>query len=356
MLYRLTRVLGLGSVLMLVGCAPNGRIEAEREALGQSAFRGQADFSLSDDDQDRVLNVVPDNCVNTPNPSQDDADRDGFGDACDPNVWRVEVETDSVCSVCTASLDFKLYWAAPLSAVTVPIVVKSIDPGAFWAPPLPQDYIPLRSPNAQGITWKWPISGWANIIQEVRPVEGCATSGNQYDGVPPDNFVITAQGSTCLPAQPNGWTVLTLEFAVTQQQGWFLFDTACATPSLSTIYMVDCDGINHGPFGTNETTFKPGVVKIGPCDCSRHCDLDMAGAINPVDVVMIVNCVYRNHYESIVNNTVCPGLEGDWNCDGRRDPVDVVHYVNYVYKGRTDRPPCNPCACDPYPTNCPPWP
>ena len=82
---RVTLFMCVGTALGLFGCAPTGTIEAQREALGQTAFRGQADFSLSDDDKDKVLNAKPDNCVNTPNPSQDDADRDGFGDACDPN-------------------------------------------------------------------------------------------------------------------------------------------------------------------------------------------------------------------------------------------------------------------------------
>jgi len=82
---RLNQVICVGSVIGLMSCAPTGLIEAEREALGQSAFRGQADSSLLDDDQDKVKNAVPDNCVNTPNPTQDDTDRDGFGDVCDPD-------------------------------------------------------------------------------------------------------------------------------------------------------------------------------------------------------------------------------------------------------------------------------
>ena len=92
----------------------------------------------------------------------------------------------------------------------------------------------------------------------------------------------------------------------------------------------------------------------GGCDCIAHCDLDSDDAINPSDAVCIVNFVYKNLdlRQQIPN---CPGDNGDWNCDGSVNPVDVVRYVNFVYQG-SGVVPCEPCDCEPYPTNCPLWP
>jgi len=286
-----------------------------------------------DADRDAVGDVC-DNCVDAWNPTQGDSNDDGIGDACQTNDWRVEIETVETYSGCpNVTVSFKLYWAEPLSAVTIPLVVDTIDWGSFWTPPLPYDSTNL---------YKIPYQG----------IEGCATPGNEYDGVPPDNFIIQAHGTNPLAPQPDGWTFLTLEFGVTEQEGWFLFDTACATYDLNTIIMVDESYVDHGPNGTGDVTFKPGVVKIGPCDCTNHCDLDTNWLMNPVDVVIIVNYVYKG-IDSRAQNQMCPGRPGDWNCDGFVNPVDVVYYVNCVYKNQCTGP-CDPCECDPYPGNCPP--
>jgi len=100
------------------------------------------------------------------------------------------------------------------------------------------------------------------------------------------------------------------------------------------------------------------------CDCTGYCDLDGSGGINPVDVVTVVNYVYKSTdtRQQIADcpAATSPNKNGDWNCDGAVNPVDVVRYVNFVYKGRTDRPPCGPCNCTVYPPvspgDCPPWP
>jgi len=66
------------------------------------------------------------------------------------------------------------------------------------------------------------------------------------------------------------------------------------------------------------------------CDCGTWGDVNGDGAINPVDVVFIVNFVYLSN-NMIVQPPNCPRDAGDVNCDGNRNPVDVVFYVNYVY-------------------------
>ena len=101
-----------------------------------------------------------------------------------------------------------------------------------------------------------------------------------------------------------------------------------------------------------------------PCDCAGWCDLNGDAAINPVDVVRMVNFVYKS-IDARGNIPNCPmsqnpNYNGDWNCDGAVNPVDVVRYVNFVYKSQTNFPPCDPCDCTLYPPvnpgDCPPWP
>ncbi len=55
-------------------------------------------------------------------------------------------------------------------------------------------------------------------------------------------------------------------------------------------------------------------------------DANYDSAINPVDVVLFVNFVYKSI-------GYIPLYNGDVNCDGSLNPLDVVYMVNFVYKG-----------------------
>ncbi len=70
------------------------------------------------------------------------------------------------------------------------------------------------------------------------------------------------------------------------------------------------------------------VLEVFPGDV--NCD----GNLNPVDVVLLVNYVYKSFALS-----ECGANHADFNCDGLTNPVDVVTIVNTVYKG-WERPLC----------------
>ena len=72
-------------------------------------------------------------------------------------------------------------------------------------------------------------------------------------------------------------------------------------------------------------------------------DVSGDGLINPVDVVKMVNYVYKSN-DQRAQPPNCPRQAGDVSCDGNVNPVDVVKYVNYVYKGQTDAFCANPCG------------
>jgi len=83
---------------------------------------------------------------------------------------------------------------------------------------------------------------------------------------------------------------------------------------------------------------------IGPfhCACPDFCDLNRDGALNPADVVIIVNWVYKS-IDARQQIPTCTPTNGDWNCDELVNPTDVVFYVNYIYKSLGPGP-CDPCA------------
>jgi len=80
------------------------------------------------------------------------------------------------------------------------------------------------------------------------------------------------------------------------------------------------------------------------CDCGVWGDVSNDNQANPVDVVRMVNYVYKGQLDAILQPPACPRSAGDVSCDGNVNPVDVVRYVNYVYKGQTDVFCADPCG------------
>jgi len=77
------------------------------------------------------------------------------------------------------------------------------------------------------------------------------------------------------------------------------------------------------------------------CNCRIWGDVDGSAGINPVDVVYLVNFVYKN-LDALVQPVNCPRRSGDVDCSGQVNPVDVVYCVNCVYKNQNTI--CDPCA------------
>ena len=79
------------------------------------------------------------------------------------------------------------------------------------------------------------------------------------------------------------------------------------------------------------------------CDCDSLGDVNLDGGRNPLDVVLMVNFVYKGLLPPFPDLPDCPAMNGDWNCDNLINPVDVVRIVNYVYKS-SGIAPCDPCG------------
>jgi len=130
--------------------------------------------------------------------------------------WRVDFESKGVSIGETGvTVDVIAYWDLTLTGLTVPVIVRELDAGSFWAGASPYDTggNAFFHPYVQGVTWGW-VAPWASLTEEIRPAvptAPCPTNGDVgYDGVSPDHFSInTASAGGGSPAEPTGRSVVT---------------------------------------------------------------------------------------------------------------------------------------------------
>jgi len=238
--------------------------------------------------------------------------------------WRVNIESKSVDAGETgATVDFTFYWDLDLRAITVPVVVREIDPGSFWTGTLPVDTV---DGYPRSVTWNWANSAWT-VLQEFRPGSGCADAGNAYDAVTPDNFVISAFGMSAVAIpEPTGRVCVTIAFDVTTTPGQFEMDTACFTAQLPGIFMVDDQAtpVDHGPLGTGDVTFNKGVITIADVDTDGDTVADTDDNCPLVPNLSQTNSDSDSYGDACDN---CPTVDNpgqeDFDGDGDGDDCDT---------------------------------
>ncbi len=264
-------------------------------------------------------------------------------------AWHIEIESKTVAASETdVTVAFSGWWEMDLLQLEIPIIVREIDPGAFWVPPLPYD----DNATDQGVTWVPPFDEYsAGVFAGL----GCNPAGDVgYDGVNPDHFfiLIGGIGLVSLMPSPDG-EFLQIDFDVAATDGQFEFDTACFMPHLTDLLMYDTDGcgFDHGPNGINDMTFNKGVITIGDCNCGSPGDVEGDGTTSPLDVSYLVAKVYKGQ-DALCDyvSESCPFPNGDVDGDGAVSPVDVAYLVAKVYKSQDAL-----CAdrCSGTPGNCP---
>lgn len=88
------------------------------------------------------------------------------------------------------------------------------------------------------------------------------------------------------------------------------------------------------------------------CDCSSHGDVaENDGFVTSIDLAVFIDHLFAGGVQPPTDPT-CPHIDrGDYNCDGADDALDLSIMIDYMFAGGD--PPCEPCACSPYPTSCP---
>ncbi len=184
--------------------------------------------------------------------------------------WRIDFESKTVgVGETGVTLEITASWDDSLLSLSIPVIVREIDPGAFWAGALPYDTgaNAANHPFVHGVTWNWD-SPWAFLVEEVKPSAGLRSedrchpaADTSYDGVSPDQLVINAAGMPPgAPPEPEGRAVITLTFDIAGVEGQFEFDTACFSEALHSIFLVDGQfpPVNHG----HEALFNKGVITV----------------------------------------------------------------------------------------------
>jgi len=251
---------------------------------------------------------------------QDDIDKLRWYLAYNTNVllagWRVTFELSGLASPKTLSPGNLLY---DYAGVTTTSEVTDVDfegaIGQAGVPNLTLDPVKVYE------VWEGRM-GWIGVLNNIRSGTETIYSFDSYSGA--------HAGKRVGVRRDNG----TSKFVFLSMPFYYLRDADARATVENTLSW----------FGITQT-----------CDCGLFCDANRDGAINPADVVLMVNHVYKSAAPPLSIPMCFRGeraVNGDWNCDGNVNPVDVVRYVNFVYKGSTVAP-CNPCACGPYPTNCP---
>jgi hypothetical protein len=123
-----------------------------------------------------------------------------------------------------------------------------------------------------------------------------------------------------------------------------------------SVTMVLHDGLcsysnTMGELITSHVHYSGLVTAEMPCDCAVHGDSDGSGSLTPIDVINLNNYVFKYWMVPMYQYPNCPAPTIDVNCDDGINPLDVVYIVNRVYRGWDVL--CEPCDCAEYPIDCP---
>jgi hypothetical protein len=259
---------------------------------------GAGNVCDDDDDDDGYLDGA-DNCPLAYNPGQEDADGDGNGDLCDvcPGFDDyADGDTDTVPDGCDNCLTTANADQADLNGDGEGDACDDDDDG----------------------------DGILDVADNCPLAANPGQEDNDTDG----------QGDLCDPDDDN-------DGVPDVTDNCHLTGNASQTDS-------DHDGVGN-VCDNCEFVYNPGQQDsdgdgIGDacdvCDCAGFCDLNLDGAMTPLDVAFLSVYVYKGQ-DARQQIPDCPGDNGDWDCSGGITPVDVVFAVNFVFKSLGG--PCDPC-------------
>lgn len=114
----------------------------------------------------------------------------------------------------------------------------------------------------------------------------------------------------------------------------------------------DVETVDSATYSTNTlrlksswASFKPdfvggSITLFNPCDCPFQADLDASGAVDAVDLAIVIDIVFFG--ASDVQDASCPRTRADFNDDGFADAVDLAELIDHVFFGGPG--PADPCA------------
>lgn len=258
-----------------------------------SAYQG---CSCPDADSDGICDV-DDNCPSVANNVQADVDGDGRGDVCDncpavSNPLQEDADSDSVGDVCDNC------------------------PGVANTSQLNSDSDSLGNACDNCPTTTNPTQADSDGDSVGDVCDNCAALSNTTQ----DNADSDSLGDVC---------------------------DNCLTVSNNDQADGDGDGVGDAcdncPFFNN----------LDQISCAHHGDPDPNGVTDVVDVIATIEIAFRGGRPII--DASCPHAPAgrtDLDCSGATDIFDVTLLIGVAFRGGLANF-CNPCNCNPYPSNCP---
>ena len=269
-------------------------------------------------------------------------------------AYHVEVESKTVAPGDTGVvIGVRITNEQPLIAYVVPLKVREVTPGSFitrqalsWGGRA-DSFLTGLVANVQLATetYNCGMGGYG-----FRDVVSVAADSSRAVGASPEGMVFfrVALNEPPLPAGTDVEPSMRLIVNVTSTPGTFEVDTTCTVQNNHLQFVLSyVDNV----FTQAVPTFTKGTITIAACTCAHHGDMTGDGVIDVFDLSSLIDYVF---YGTPVppKDPSCPHIDrGDVNCDGVDDVFDVIYLNDYLFSGGPA--PCNPCACNPYPTNCP---
>jgi hypothetical protein len=271
-------------------------------------------------------------------------------------AYHVEVESKTVAPGDTGVvIGVRITNEESLIAYVVPLKVREVTPGSFitrlalsWGGRA-DSFLTGLAANVQLATENFNCIrggyGFGDVVS-------AAADSSRAAGASPEGMVFArvALNEPPLPAGTDGAPSMRLIVNVTSTPGTFEVDTTCTVQDNHLRFVLSYD-VPNDVFRDAVPTFTKGTITIAACDCAHHGDVNGDSVIDVFDVSSLMDYLFYGG-AAPAKDPSCPHVDrGDVDCSGADDVNDVVYLIDYIFS--SGPAPCNPCACAPYPTNCP---
>ncbi len=243
---------------------------------------------------------------------------------------------------------------SPVGALAIPLRIRAVTPGSFitqlamsWGGRMDSvltDAVVTAQYATQSYECMGGGLGFGDIVTLAR--DSSRTVGESPEGA---MFARVKIFSPALAPGTDESPSMFLKVSVTGVPGTFEIDTTCTRLANHLKFVQPVSGSSWP--AQEIPSFTKGIITIAACDCAHHGDLNGDNVIDVFDLSQLIDYVFGG-YPIPPTDQGCPHVDrGDVNCDGGDDVFDIIYLNDHLFN--SGPAPCDPCACSPYPTNCP---
>lgn len=232
-----------------------------------------------------------------------------------------------------ATIPIRIVNTQPLQSLVVPLVIRSVTPGAFVTSLALSFEERLRSTALNTF----------RRLNQYAEAEGCGFSTVTYNdslahpvSTSPRGLLFfgTMVNHDPLTVGADATGSLMLTVSVTTNQGTFEIDTACTDPANHLMFVYEGATIGYHP------SFAKGIITIEEaCSCPYQGDFDEDGFLTATDLARMIDVLFAGGQN--VQDPSCPTPRGDFDCDGFPTATDLSRLIDHLFAGGDG--PCDPC-------------